>query len=147
MLKISTEEYLKMCGVTIKGRKSKKYKNTFVKNESGFFHSKGESERFAHLQMLEQVKIIRDLTRQTKFPLVVNDVKIGSYVSDFTYINDKGDYIVEDYKSEATLKLEVFKMKARLMKAIYGVDILITQKKGNAFFSRRISEVYNKVGS
>lgn len=53
---------------------------------------------------------------------MINDVLICTYYADFTYW-EKGKYIVEDKKGVRT---PVFNLKKKLLKAILGIDILIT---------------------
>jgi hypothetical protein len=56
--------------------------------------------------------------------MFVNGILICTYIADFTYTRD-GKYIVEDFKGVLT---DVFKLKRKLMKAIFNIDILISRK-------------------
>lgn len=87
------------------------------------FHSTAEANRWCELRLLEQTGSILKLERQVRFPLVVNGVKIGTYVADFTYLT-AGELVVEDIKGVITA---TFRMKRRLMKALYGIEIQETQ--------------------
>lgn len=66
--------------------------------------------------------VISGLRRQVSFRLVVNGVKVCRYVADFVYIRG-GVRVVEDVKG---FRDRVYKLKARLMLACYGVVILET---------------------
>jgi hypothetical protein len=96
-----------------------KYKNKPVVIDGLWFRSKREGQRYAQLRLLEKAGDISHLKTQVRFPLVVNDEKICTYVSDFTY-RYKGKDIVEDTKG---FKTEVYKIKAKLMWAIRGIEI------------------------
>ncbi len=86
------------------------------------FHSQGEAMRYGELKLAERSGTISDLRLQPKFKLVVKDVKVGDYVADFQYI-ERGNVIVEDYKGVRT---PVYKLKKKLMQAIYGIEIFET---------------------
>lgn len=86
------------------------------------FNSKGESSRYIVLRDRQKIGLIANLTTQVAYPLIVNGVKIARYVADFVY-DQGGVTIVEDYKSTATAKLPVFRLKLKLMKACHGVTI------------------------
>jgi hypothetical protein len=47
----------------------------------------------------------------------------SEYIADFTYKDKNGIFIVEDVKSEHTRKLKPYKLKKKLMKIIYNIDI------------------------
>ena len=89
------------------------------------FASKKEANRYQELKMLERAGEIRKLEIQVKYPIVVNNAKICHYIADFRYIDCRfgNQVIVEDTKG---VKTPVYKLKAKLMKAIYGMDILET---------------------
>lgn len=89
------------------------------------FDSRLEARRWGVLRIQEMAGEITDLRRQVKFELAVNCYPIGYYIADFTYRKD-GKLIVEDSKGVLT---DVFRLKSKLMKAIHGIDILITHKK------------------
>jgi hypothetical protein len=83
------------------------------------FASKAEARRYQELKMLVKAGVIGDLRLQPRYPFVVNRVKIGAYVGDFLYERD-GVEIVEDVKGVLT---PVYRLKKKLMKAIYGIEI------------------------
>jgi hypothetical protein len=128
---ISTQEYQKLLenvnkakGVDPKKGEKVKVKKTKFNNIVNYydgkkFDSKKECERYKELKH-ERVK---DLKCQVPYKIVVNDVKICNYIADFVYIDHKGKTVVEDVKSEHTRKLPVYRLKKKLLKACYGIDI------------------------
>lgn len=86
------------------------------------FASKREAKRYNELKLMERGGEIIALEIQPKFPLIVNKQKLGSYIGDFRYRDTAtGDLIVEDVKG---VKTPVYKLKAKLVKALYGVEIV-----------------------
>ena len=105
----------------------KKNKYNAVKTEVGgiTFDSKGESERFASLKLLERAGVISGLKLQPRFLLQEGFTYNGhkerkiEYVADFEYFRD-GRRIVEDAKSVATQKDKVYRLKRKLFLYKYG---------------------------
>ncbi len=65
---------------------------------------------------------ISDLVLQPKFPIVVNGIKICTYIADFGYTEvATGDRVICDVKG---VKTPVYRIKAKLVKALFGIDIL-----------------------
>jgi hypothetical protein len=91
------------------------------------FHSKKEMRRYAELQVLERAGKITDLQRQVRFRIEVNGVLICTYVADHVYTTildgvETGQ-VVEDSKGHRT---QLYKLKAKLMLAVHGIEILET---------------------
>jgi hypothetical protein len=92
------------------------------------FDSKREARRWQELKLLERAGEISRLERQVKFPLTVEGHLIANYTADFQYYTTKPKArVVEDVKGGGTLKLPAFVLKKKLMKAIYGIELLVTQ--------------------
>jgi hypothetical protein len=94
------------------------------------FHSRKESVRYSQLKLYEKGGLIKDLRLQVPYELIPKLVINGKteraikYVADFVYIDTvSGKEIVEDVKGMIT---DIFKIKYRLMKQIYNIDIKIT---------------------
>ena len=87
------------------------------------FDSKKEARRYLELKHQEATREIFKLELQPKFDLAVNGVKVGVYRGDFRYLDYDGNTIVEDCKG---MKTPVYRLKAKLLKAIYGITILET---------------------
>ena len=87
-----------------------------------WFASKKEANRYIELRLLERAGEISDLKLQPRFPIVMNGIKVCTYIADFQYI-DKGKVVTEDVKG---VKTPTYKIKKKLVKAVYNIDILET---------------------
>ena len=104
-----------------------KFHNTKTTVDGITFDSIKESRRYAELKLLEKGRKIKNLQRQVKYVLIPAEKNEEgktverelSYIADFVYEED-GKRIVEDVKGYRT---QVYKIKRRLMKYIYGIDI------------------------
>ena len=83
------------------------------------FPSKRQAQRYTDLKLLERAGEITELQLEVTYTIVVNNVKICSYRADFVY-REHGFLIVEDCKGYRT---PVYKLKKKLMKACYGIEI------------------------
>jgi len=103
--------------------RSNKYGNRKVEYDGLWFDSGAERDRYIALLALQNTGQISCLRTQVRIPLSVNEVKVCSYVADFTYYSMGLERVVmEDYKGFRT---PVFNLKARLFKAITGEDIIL----------------------
>ncbi len=84
------------------------------------FDSRAEHQRWLQLQLRERTGQIDGLSRQRPFELMVNGHKVGTYRADFCY-RERGRLVVEDVKGAET---PVYKLKAKLMLAIHGIEIV-----------------------
>lgn len=96
-----------------------KYRNKQTQIDNITFASKREAARYQELLLLERAQEILDLRLQVKYPLVVRLHKVGTYIADFVY-KEGGREIVEDAKG---VKTAVYRLKKKLMRAIYEIDI------------------------
>ncbi len=85
------------------------------------FASKAEAKRDAELQMLLRAGQLFNIKRQPRYPLIVNGVKICTYVGDWRYFVKADGYpsgleVVEDRKGVLT---PAFKIKWALAKALH----------------------------
>lgn len=125
-------------------RNGTKYNATKVTIDGHTFDSKKESNRYLELKLLERGKVISDLRMQVDFELLPNQYaaekrygKNGKplkdkkvllerrvvYRADFVYtLNETGETVVEDTKSEATRTPEYI-IKRKLMLHKYGIRI------------------------
>jgi hypothetical protein len=83
------------------------------------FASKSEARRYAELKIMLAAGEIDDLELQPQYPIIVNGVKVCTYVADFRYI-DRGGIVVEDTKGVRTA---VYRLKAKLLYACYGITV------------------------
>ena len=88
------------------------------------FDSKLEAKHWIELCTLQKAGEISNLERQVSFPIVVNETKVCTMRPDFVYSNKNGVRVIEDTKSVITAKNPVYRLKKKLLKAIYGIDII-----------------------
>lgn len=106
----------------LKKKKSNKYGNKKVKVDGFTFDSKKEASRYHDLKVKQLAGEIRELKLQVKFDFEIEGKKLASYIADFTYI-ENGLLVVEDVKSAATRKIRLYRLKKKLMMAIYKIEI------------------------
>lgn len=99
-------------------RKDAKYKAVPTHVDGIRFASKAEAQRYSELKLLQKAGLIAGLTLQPRYDLIVNGVKVCTYVADFRYVNP--GVIVEDVKG---IRTPVYQLKKKLMKALYGIEI------------------------
>ena len=101
-----------------------KYGNKRVEVDGHNFASKKEANRYYLLRWRQEAGEISDLKLQPRYPMVVEGEKICVYVGDFEYReNGSGKTITEDSKG---VKTDVFVLKAKLFRALYGREIVLT---------------------
>lgn len=101
--------------------KGSKFRNQFVEEDGITFRSKAEHRRYQVLKLRIAAGEIADLEIQPRYPLIVNGLKITTYVADYRYRDLRtGELVVEDVKGAVTL---LYTMKRKLMKAIHGIDV------------------------
>lgn len=97
-----------------------------------YFASKAEAKRYGELLLRVRIGEIKNLGAQINYPLKVNGILITTYRADFVYKDCKtGDTVVEDVKAKSSGNkaiTDVFKIKAKLMGAIHGVEIKIVKR-------------------
>jgi hypothetical protein len=86
------------------------------------FASHKEGRRYRELVTLESGHVIGGLELQPKYLILINGRKCGEYRGDFRYTDlETLAEIVEDVKGVRT---PVYKLKKKLVEAIYGIEIL-----------------------
>jgi hypothetical protein len=90
------------------------------------FASKKEAKRYSELNLLMRGGEIYQLDWQTAFTLEVKGMKICRYIADFVYRDSKsGRVVVEDCKGrKAGVQYQMFRLKAKLMKAVLGIEVI-----------------------
>ena len=94
-----------------------KYRSKKVKVDGIPFDSKLEARRYKELKLLERAGRIKDLELQPKFELIPTvrwkgkTLRVTKYIADFSYKDEKGNFIVEDVKGFET---DVYKLKRKL---------------------------------
>jgi len=105
-------------------KKSAKYHNQKTEYQGIQFDSRKEANRYQELTLMQRAGVIRSIELQPRYDLVVNAHKLGFYKADFRYrLVATGVVVVEDVKSKAT-KTAVYSLKKKLVKALYGVEIV-----------------------
>lgn len=110
-----------------KFRPPAKYGNVRTTIDGETFDSAAEARRYQVLKIMQRAGEISDLKRQVRFPLLAHalvPVKVADYIADYVYLDANGAKVVEDLKG---VKTDVFKLKAKLFRANYGFDILVTR--------------------
>src|SRR4051812_28082113 len=105
-----------------------KYRAVRTEVDGIVFASKREAKRYSELKMLRDSGHIFLLVRQPRYRLVVNGKHCGDYVADFEYFPmkaggteyDPGRKVIEDVKG---VKTPVYRLKKKLVEAIYGIEI------------------------
>ena len=101
-----------------------KYRNRKTTYKGIQFDSQKEENRYRELELLERAGQITSIELQPRYDLIVNGHKLGFYRGDFRYIDGAtGQSVLEDVKSPAT-KTPVYQLKKKLVKALYGVEII-----------------------
>ena len=109
---------------------AKKSKCRNIKNVlDGYkFDSLKEARRYSELKLLQRAGEITDLEVQPSFELKVNHTLICKYIADFSYYNGIGVpyLVVEDVKGRKSGgPWAHFRIKAKLMDAIHGIDVVV----------------------
>lgn len=118
--RISAKEYK-----SLQKKTRSKYGNKRTTVDGISFDSKREAEHWSLLKVREKAGEITKLERQAKYSLDVNGVHICNYIADMVYFdNTDGRTHVVDVKGHVTPE---FKLKAKIMKAIYGIEIEIVK--------------------
>src|SRR6476620_6308051 len=103
-LRLTREEYERLRRRSSKpAPKASKYGNVrTVASDGVVFASAREARRWEDLRLLERSGEVLLLRRQVRYPIVVNNVLICTYISDFDYNTRAGGHIVEDVKGHKT---------------------------------------------
>lgn len=85
------------------------------------FDSKAEAHRAYELDMLKRSGEVIDIEYQPVFEVVVEGKKICKYKADFKVTYSDGHIEIEDVKG---VKTPVYKLKKKLVEAIYNIEII-----------------------
>jgi len=110
--------------VTNLGKKRNKYGAIKTMVDGVTFDSKAEAARYGVLKALQKGNLISGLELQPKYRIEFGGVKICAIIPDFRYHDNRtGEMVVEDVKSPATAKNRAYRIKVKLLKAFYKIDI------------------------
>ena len=111
----------------------RKYGNRRVERDGYVFDSAKEAEQYGLLRLREKAGEIARLRVHPHYSLVVDGLKIGIYTPDFDYLQLTPDgrhlaCVVEDVKpfdaKTGKFRLtEGYRLRKKLMKALYGIDV------------------------
>jgi hypothetical protein len=111
--------------------KRTKFNNVKVEIDGIRFDSKFEAHRYTELKLMEKAGMIRDLKLQVRFPIIINEEKVCTYIADFVYQEEiewaagrSWQQVVEDAKG---MRTPVYNLKKRLMRAVLGITIKETR--------------------
>lgn len=101
--------------------KRSKYGNNKTEYNGNLYDSQKEATRAQQLDIMLQGNAIKGWERQVPLKIEYNGVKICTYKVDFvvTHLDGTTDY--EDVKGYVT---DIYKLKKKLVKAFYGIDII-----------------------
>lgn len=123
---MSSAEYRRLMGeaandLVPEEKPKSKYGNTKTEVDGHTFDSLAEARHYKVLKALHGYGAIEDLVLQPRYPLVVNGVKVCTYVADFSYIEaaTKKRRVV-DVKG---MKTPMYRLKKKLMLACYGIVV------------------------
>lgn len=106
-------------------RREIKYHNRKTTVDGILFDSRKEAIRYRELRLLERAGEIQNLRLQVKYEIIPKQgkEKAAYYIADFVYKelkDDRWETVVEDCKG---MKTDVYKLKKKLMRHVYGVEI------------------------
>lgn len=101
------------------GGKRSKYRNEKVELHGMKFDSKREARRWLYLVGELRAGRVQFLRRQVIYRIRVKGIRVCNFVADFVYVQD-GRLVVEDCKGFRTA---VYKLKRRLMGAVFGIEV------------------------
>ena len=101
--------------------KKHKYRAQRTDRHGLSFASKREADRYDDLLLMQRAGEISNLQVQPRYPLVINGIKIATYVADFQWRDKNGNSIVADAKGVRTA---AYIMKRKMMAALHGIDIV-----------------------
>jgi hypothetical protein len=117
-------KYMADLSALMNKKKPSKHRNILTEIDGLLFHSKKEARRYLDLREQQRAGAITELATQVNFPICVNQILVTTYIADFTYRYREGNKIVEDVKSSHTRKMDVYRIKKKLMKAVLGIEIV-----------------------
>ncbi len=112
-------------------KRRNKYRAQCCECDGYKFDSRAEMRRYSTLALLHQKGFISGLVVHPKFSLTVNEHHICDYEADFDYrrkpIDDSIIWtrVVEDVKSPITARIAATRIKLKLVKALYDIDVKI----------------------
>lgn len=104
-----------------------KYNNQKTPAFGIMFASKKEANRYEQLRLMEIGGVVKNIKIQVRYRLEVNGIHICDYIADFVYLDklqkSESDPWVEVVEDTKGVRTAVYKLKKKLMLALYGITI------------------------
>jgi hypothetical protein len=125
---LQEQGYVLKNGNWVKKGSYNKYRNSKKKVDDIIFDSEKEANYYSQLKILERAKEIIKFEHQVKMPIEINGVHIAFYILDFQVFYPDGiiryiDIKALDKKTNKWITTDVFKIKKKLIEAIYKIKI------------------------
>ncbi len=104
-----------------KARKNKYRAVRTMNSDGSLSDSKKEARCDTRMMALKLDPTVATVERKVRYPLVINGEKVGVYECDWTVYRKDGAREVYDAKG---FKTSVYNLKKKMMKAIYGIEII-----------------------
>lgn len=98
-----------------------KMRNIRTEYNGRTYDSHAEARRAEELDTLKMYGDIVEVIPQFPMPIFINDIKVCTYFADFKVTYKDGRIEYEDVKG---FKTAMYKLKKKMVKAYYGIDIL-----------------------
>ncbi len=112
--------------------KRPKFNNQPIIADGIRFDSKAEHVRYCSLKLLLQLGRIAELRIHPKYDLhgwtPEGKNRVTSYRPDFTYIDECGQFVVEDVKGGRATRTEAYVIRKKLFEGEYGLKIVEVTK-------------------
>jgi hypothetical protein len=101
-----------------------KYRNKKTVVGGLLFDSKKEASYYTQLMWRKKAGEIKEIMLQEKFKVEIEGKHICYYLADFVIVYPDGRKEVIDVKSEITKKNPVYRLKKKLVEALYKIKII-----------------------
>ena len=101
----------------------RKYGNKPTLVDGHMFDSLKEANHYIGLKMRLRAGQISKLEIQPEYLITINSIRVCKIIPDFRYV-ENGKVVVSDVKSPITRKNPVYRLKAKLLKAVHGVEMV-----------------------
>lgn len=88
--------------------------------------SKAEATRYAELRLMERYGDIGPVEVHPRFPCIVNDVLVCTYIADFAYA-DRSGRVIEDCKGNRDYQDTASGVRRKLAEALHGFKVRIVE--------------------
>ena len=103
-------------------KKGNKYGARRVRIDGIDFASRKEGERYSILKLMQESGQITMLECHPVYKIIINNINCGRYTADFRYMV-REFVVVEDVKGGAATKTEAYRLRKKIVEALYGITI------------------------